>query len=347
MTGPAIEDTTSLATEDKTAVAKEDKSGRAKPEKSGFLRGLKKHLRLIVQAAWGLITNGYARGFMPGNPRIYDGPLKHFCVPGMNCYSCPGALGACPIGALQASLTDRNRRFPFYVLGFLTAVGVLVGRFICGWLCLFGLIQELLYRIPTPKLKIPARLDKPLRYLKYAVLAVLVVGLPLLYRTRYGAGIPFFCEFVCPVGTLEGGVPLVLLNNALRPALGWLFVWKMVLLVLCIAASIFIYRPFCKYLCPLGAFYSLFQKFSLLRMNVDAEACTNCGACSRACAMNVDPSRKPNSAECIRCGECMKACPQKALAFTVAGRRILAGEKSPAGRSSKSGKTGKREGSST
>ena len=274
-----------------------------------------KRLRKIVQAGWGLLTNAYVRGFLPGGPSIYSGPLKRFCVPGMNCYSCPGAFGACPIGALQSALTARHRRFPFYVLGFLAAVGLLVGRFICGWLCLFGLIQELLYKIPTPKLRIPAIIDKPLRYLKYAVLAVLVVGLPLFYRSDYGAGVPFFCKLLCPVGTLEGGVPLVLLNSVLRPTLGWLFRWKLLILILCILSSVFVYRPFCKYLCPLGAFYALFQRVSLLRLRVDAAACTGCGACARACPMQVDPVRTPNSTECIRCGECVRACPAHALTF--------------------------------
>ena len=274
-----------------------------------------KRLRRIVQIGWGLLSNAYVKGFLPGSPAIYSGPLKRFCVPGMNCYSCPGALGACPIGALQAALTERHRRFPFYVLGYLAAVGLFVGRFICGWLCLFGLIQELLYKIPTPKLRIPPKIDKPLRCLKYLVLAVLVIGMPLGYRSQYGAGVPFFCKLLCPVGTLEGGVPLVLLNDVLRPTLGWLFRWKLLILLLCILSSVFIYRPFCKYLCPLGAFYALFQKTSLIRMRVDTAACIHCGACAKACAMQVDPSVMPNSTECIRCGECVKACPVQALSF--------------------------------
>lgn len=274
-----------------------------------------KKKRRFVQVLWGLLTNAYVKGFIPGGPAIYTGPLKHFCVPGMNCYSCPGALGACPIGSLQAALNSRNRRFPFYVLGYLMAVGVLAGRFICGWLCIFGLIQELLYKIPTPKLQIPDKVDKVLRYLKYVVLAVLVIGLPLFYRTDYGAGEPFFCKYVCPVGTLEGGIPLVLLDKALRPALGFLFQWKLLLLILCILASVFIYRPFCRYICPLGAFYSLFQRISFIRMKVDEGTCVHCGKCSRTCPMNVDPSKSPNSPECIRCGACVSACPMHALSF--------------------------------
>lgn len=286
---------------------------------------LKKHpglFRKAVQGTWGLLSNGYIKGFLPGSPAIYEGPLKRFCVPGMNCYSCPGALGACPIGALQAALNERHRKFPFYVLGFLISVGIVCGRFICGWLCLFGLIQELLYKIPTPKLKIPEKADRPLRYLKYLVLLVLVIGLPLLYRTDYGAGEPFFCKYICPVGTLQGGVPLVLLNESLRSALGWLFRWKMLVLVLCLASCIFIYRPFCKYLCPLGAFYALFQKISLVKIKVNKDTCIDCGACAKVCGMNVDPHRIPNAAECIRCGECLHQCPVQALSFEGAGREI-------------------------
>ena len=129
---------------------------------------------------------------------LYGGPLKHFCVPGMNCYSCPGALGACPVGALQNALNARHRRFPFYVFGYLLAVGVLAGRFICGWLCLFGLVQELMYKIPVPKIRISEKIDQKLRYLKYAVLVVLVIGLPLFWRSPYGSERLFSVNFSVP-----------------------------------------------------------------------------------------------------------------------------------------------------
>lgn len=234
-------------------------------------------LRKCVQAGWGILTNAYVKGFMPGGPPIYKGNLKKICVPGMNCYSCPGALGSCPIGSMQAVFDGRQRKFAFYVVGYLALIGLLVGRFVCGWLCLFGLIQELLYKIPTPKLTVPEKIDRPLRYLKYLMLFVMVFALPFFVRSEYGMGAPFFCKYICPVGTLEGGIPLVLLNDSMRGMLGWLFRWKFLLMLICVLSSVFIYRPFCKYICPLGAFYALFQKVSLVRMHVDEQACVNCG----------------------------------------------------------------------
>ncbi|MBQ9075259.1 MAG: 4Fe-4S binding protein [Mogibacterium sp.] len=274
-------------------------------------------MRKAVQAGWGIISNAYIKGFLPGDPVIYQGKLKQVCVPGMNCYSCPGALGSCPIGSMQAIFDNRHRGIGAYVIGYLAIIGLFIGRFICAWLCLFGLIQELLYKIPTPKLTVPEKIDRPLRYLKYVMLFVMVFLLPFFYRSKYGVGEPFFCKYICPVGTLEGGIPLVLLNSIMRGALGWLFRWKFLLLILCIAASIFIYRPFCKYICPLGAFYGLFQKVSLIRMRVDKEKCVDCGICAKTCKMNVDPHKTPNSNECIRCREYIHACPMHALSMNI------------------------------
>ena len=270
-------------------------------------------LRKAVQLGWGLLTNAHITGFVKGT--IYQGPLKNFCVPGMNCYSCPGALGACPIGAMQSLFDARRRKFAFSVVGYLAALGLLVGRFICGWLCLFGLIQELLYKIPLPKLKVPKKLDRVLRYLKYAVLLILVFLLPFFWRSELGVGEPFFCKYLCPVGTLEGGVPLVLLQEQLKSAAGFLFRWKFALMALVLLSSVYIHRPFCKYLCPLGAFYALFQKVSVLRLKLDGEKCVSCGKCEKICPMGVTVTRDPNSAECIRCGACVRACPAGALRF--------------------------------
>ncbi len=278
---------------------------------------LAKHrvIRKAVQFVSGIAANGNLSGFLSG--RIYSGKLKGFCVPGMNCYSCPGALGACPVGSLQAFFTGKRPGFPFYVLGWLALIGVTTGRFVCGWLCPFGLIQELLHKIPVRKIKVPEKADRILRKLKYAFLLLFVILLPIMLRDEMGLSVPYFCKYICPVGMLEGGIPLLILNKALRPAAHLLYVWKLAILLLVIGSSILTERPFCKYICPLGAFYALFQKVSFLKLRYDQSACVNCGACVNVCRMKVDPTVTPNSTECIRCGECVKACPAGALRFNI------------------------------
>lgn len=264
-----------------------------------------------VQVLWALLTNSYLVGFVQG--KIYKGKLKNLCVPGMNCYSCPGAVGSCPIGSLQAVIGSWNFKFAFYVAGFLVFVGALVGRFVCGWLCPFGLIQDLLHKIPFPKKIKTFRGDKLLRKLKYIILLIFVILLPMFLVDVIGQGAPYFCKLLCPVGTLEGGIPLVLLNKSMHTALGWLYAWKNVLLVVTIILSIMIYRPFCKYICPLGAVYSVFNPISVFKYRVDESKCTHCGACARTCKMQVDPVQNANHPECIRCGLCKKVCPTGAI----------------------------------
>ena len=264
-----------------------------------------------MQALWALLSNSYLAGFIQG--KIYKGPIKKLCVPGLNCYSCPGALGACPIGALQAVIGSWNFKFAFYVAGFLMFIGAMVGRFACGWLCPFGLIQDLLHKVPFPKKIGTFNSDRMLRKLKYVIFLVFVLLLPLFLVDVLGQGAPYFCKLICPAGTLEGGIPLVLLNKTMRSALGWLYVWKNVLLVITVMVSMIIYRPFCKYICPLGAVYSVFNPIAVFRYRVDKDKCVDCGACSRVCKMNLDPVKEANHPECIHCGQCKKVCGVQAI----------------------------------
>lgn len=264
-----------------------------------------------MQALWALLSNSYLAGFIQG--KIYKGPIKKLCVPGLNCYSCPGALGACPIGAMQAVIGSWNFKFAFYVAGFLMFIGAMVGRFACGWLCPFGLIQDLLHKVPFPKKIGTFKGDRMLRKLKYIIFLVFVLLLPLFLVDVLGQGAPYFCKLICPAGTLEGGIPLVLLNKAMRSALGWLYVWKNVLLVITVIISMIIYRPFCKYICPLGAVYSVFNPIAVFRYRVDKDKCVDCGACSRVCKMNIDPVKEVNHPECIHCGQCKKVCGVHAI----------------------------------
>ncbi|MDO5323728.1 MAG: 4Fe-4S binding protein [Clostridia bacterium] len=264
-----------------------------------------------IQLGAALGTNAHLRGFLTG--RIYSGELKTACVPGLNCYSCPGSVGSCPIGAMQAVISGNKLNFSYYVFGIVLLFGVLLGRLICGFLCPFGWIQQLLHKLPGKKLRVPEKLDRPARFLKYGVLAIFVLALPAFLVDGFELGAPYFCKWICPAGTLEGGLPLVIANESLRSGLGFLFWWKIGLLALTILASVLIYRPFCKYVCPLGAFYALFNRMSLTRMELDGGNCVACGKCERECPMQVRVLKNINSAECIRCGRCAQVCPTGAI----------------------------------
>ena len=189
----------------------------------------------------------------------------------------------------------------------------MLGRFICGFLCPFGWFQDLLHKIPGKKFS-TARL-KPLRYLKYAVLLVMVVLLPTVLVNELGMGDPIFCKYLCPQGILEGAIPLALVNTGIRSALGALFTWKAAVLAAVILLSVLFWRPFCKWLCPLGAFYALFNRVSLFQMQVNSHRCVSCGKCANVCPMDVDITQNANHAECIRCGRCIKACPAEAICY--------------------------------
>lgn len=272
-------------------------------------------LRMWVQVIFTALTNGYLIGYFEG--RIYQGASKKLCVPGLNCYSCPGAIGSCPIGSLQAVLGSRDYKFSFYVIGFLMVTGSLMGRVVCGWLCPFGLVQDFVYKIPFIRKIKKVPFDKQLRYLKYVILVVFVIGLPLLLHDFSGTGSPWFCKTICPSGTLLAGIPLVASNPDLQAAVGFLFGWKMGILILILVLSILIYRPFCKYICPLGAIYGLFNKYSLYRFEIDESKCIHCGLCHEKCDMGIKVYENPNSPECIRCGECRKVCPTGAIKTTL------------------------------
>lgn len=279
-----------------------------------WIQKLKSNVRLCTQIAFTALTNGYLLGFAKG--RIYQGASKQVCVPGLNCYSCPGAVGSCPIGSLQAVIGSRNFQFSFYVIGFLMIVGSLMGRFVCGWLCPFGLVQDLLHKIPFVKKINKLPFDKYLRGLKYVILVVFVFALPMFLTGYSGDGNPWFCKYICPSGTLLGGLPLVAANPGLQQTAGFLFGWKVFLLLFFVVLSIMVYRPFCKYICPLGAIYGLFNRFSLYRYEIDESKCNKCGLCHKKCEMNVKVYENPNSIECIRCGKCRKVCPRGAIQCT-------------------------------
>lgn len=270
---------------------------------------LRNQKRIIIQALATLGHNFHLDNFFKG--KIYQGSGKKVCLPGLNCYSCPGAAGSCPIGSLQAVIGSSKYRFSYYVIGIMMFFGVMVGRLICGFLCPFGFFQDLLHKIPTKKFS--TKKLKVLRYIKYIILSALLVGVGFALKGQYEVVPPFFCKYLCPQGIMEAALPLAGKNVALRGALGPLFRFKFVILIITIILSIGFFRPFCKWICPLGAFYSLFNKFSLYQLNLDKDKCIDCGKCEKVCKMDVDIRKSTCHLECIRCGDCVSACPTKAI----------------------------------
>ena len=259
--------------------------------------------RKYIQVISALLYNANFKGFAEG--KIYQGKIKNVCVPGLNCYSCPGAVGACPLGSFQNAIYSSGKTIPFYIVGTLLLFGVIFGRVICGFLCPFGLIQELIYKIPSPKIK-KNKITKALSKLKYVILVVFVFVLSAIKEY------PAFCKYICPAGTLEAALPLLSTNPFLKQNLGMLFNWKLFLLLVTVIASIVIYRPFCRFICPLGAFYSLFNKLSYFGIQVDNVKCIGCDACIRKCKMDC---AKVGDRECINCGECIDTCPVNAISL--------------------------------
>ena len=266
--------------------------------------------RRLIQVYAALLYNAHVKGFIEGE--IYTGPLKNVCVPGFNCYSCPGAVGACPLGALQNALASSGNRAPAYVLGILLLLGLTLGRTICGWLCPLGLIQELLHKIPVPKLR-KNRFTRVLSWLKYVILAIFVVIIPLSYAAQKFP-VPAFCKYICPAGTFEGAIGLLAnpANADKFSMLGILFTRKFVIMVAIFASCAFVYRAFCRFMCPLGAIYGLFARISLLGVKVDAGKCTDCGRCVSHCKVDI---RHVGDHECIQCGGCIGECPTGAISW--------------------------------
>ncbi|MBX6422888.1 4Fe-4S binding protein [Thermosulfurimonas sp. F29] len=268
-------------------------------------------------AVW---VNSYLGFLLKGG--IYTGRLKNICFPGLNCYSCPAALMACPLGILQhvmatlRTLPEVAVRGGLYLLGSLLFYGLLLGRFVCGWICPFGFIQEMFYRLPLPKISLPRRA----RVLKWGLFFILVLGLPFLHKGATGYGEVWFCRIFCPAGTLEAGVPSLLLVPQLRALIGFIFYWKVLVLTLIVVGSVLHLRFFCKIFCPLGLIYGIFNKLSLFRLRWEEDSCIFCGICENVCPMELKIPGEINSGECIRCLNCLSSCPTHSISLKASFR---------------------------
>jgi polyferredoxin len=278
--------------------------------------------RRFIQTTISFINNSYFGFLFTG--KIYQGQLKAICAPGLNCYSCPASIWACPIGSLQTILASirislQNLKFHIglYVIGFLGTLGMIAGRFPCGWLCPFGFLQELIHKFPSKKFNIP----NWTQYGKYISLGLFVIILPIVIVDEFGYGGTWFCKLICPAGTLEAGIPMLILDPSLRRLVGFLYYNKLTILFILIFSMIFIRRPFCRTICPLGGFYSFFNKISIIRMRHDNNKCVKCNQCFRDCPMHLKFYEGANQLNCIRCFKCYdKSCKFGAISIEIIGK---------------------------
>jgi len=229
---------------------------------------------------------------------------------------------ACPLGILQQVMGTLRVLPPvalkaaLYVLGTFLVYGLFLGRFVCGWLCPFGFLQEMLYKVPSPKITLPRRV----RSLKILLLVFLVLLLPLVLRKETGYGEVWFCRTFCPAGTLEAGFLNLMIEPQLRALVGSIFYWKTFLLGIIFLGSIVYMRFFCKLFCPLGLIYGFFNRVGLFRLRWREKTCIRCGACEKLCPMELKIPKELNGKECIRCLNCLNGCPTKSIALTTSFR---------------------------
>ncbi|MBU1692432.1 MAG: 4Fe-4S binding protein [Verrucomicrobia bacterium] len=231
--------------------------------------------------------------------------LKWFCAPVLNCHSCALAWFACPIGVFIHYAGWRM--FPFLAVGIVLLLAVLLGRLLCGWLCPFGLLQDLLHKIPSPKFGLP----RWTRWIKYGVLLGLVVLTPYVLgeQTLYS-----FCR-ICPTSAIQVTIP-----NLVRAGFFGLetqTLIKLTILVAVVVLAIFCCRSFCRVFCPLGALLAPLNYISFWTVKTPTVECTVCGRCDALCPVEGKPSLRASkgvapgrAAKCIACTECRTACPR-------------------------------------
>ena len=239
-------------------------------------------------------------------PFIGPNHYAFLTVPVLNCYACPLAQGACPIGTIQHFLVIGA--IPFLAIGVIGFFAVIAGRYYCSHLCPFGFFQDILASLSKKKIRLPRFAG----YGKYASLVILALILPPLVKE------PFFCT-LCPAGTIEAGLPIVIdawlesrlgsadmfgSKSAILHMLGWWFWFKVGILAGIIGLSVIVKRPFCRMGCPLGAILGLFNRISLFIHPPRDKERSGKGYYLKECPVHINRPGDVDSHNCIKCEQC-------------------------------------------
>ena len=259
----------------------------AKTRLAGFFARLQPY-RLWVQTAFLVVW------LAPFGLRYHG-----ICAPVFHCYACPLATFSCPIGVLAnfAAL----HMIPFVAIGTLVLVGALVGSLFCGWACPFGWLQDLGAKVPTAKFELPSWTG----HFRFVVLGLAVLAIPYFF----GEAHPLFICRICPAGGIEAAIPNVVKQAWTGQPILWPSTLKLTIIGVFIGAILFIRRPWCRVLCPLGVIFSAFNRASAFLLRFDREQCTDCKLCGKLCQYNIEPQESPNDLRCIRCLECTRCHP--------------------------------------
>ena len=194
------------------------------------------------------------------------------------------------------------------------ALTLVLGPVFCGWVCPFGSFQEWIGKIGKKIFKkrynryIPYGLDYWLRYLRYIVLVWVVYMTAISGKIIFADYDPYFALFSFWTGEVA--------------------ISGFVILFAVIIATLFVERPFCKYACPLGATLGIFNLFRIFTIKRNTVSCIDCGACDRACPMNIKVATSGivRNHQCITCMQCTseQVCPVEDTVELMTGKMEVA-----------------------
>ena len=236
----------------------------------------------------------------------------------INCQSCELATGACPLGTFQMSLL--HKQIPLALIGQLLLTGIISGRLVCGWLCPYGFLSDIFDKLPGKRMKPPHKII----YFKYAVFFVFLSS-SLIYLFKDRTDSLFYCSFICPAGFYYGVLEYAFTTglHALledMPFVHFMLVYHFIIAILVIVGSIKLGgRFYCKYACPLGTIYGLFNRIALIRMSLNRNKCINCRLCEKMCPMQISVRANDHCSQssCILCGRCKNVCPTDKIQFSI------------------------------